>query len=233
MSEAVLDVVTPDGGTRAIALVLHGGRARSTQQVSPRHLAVLRMAPFARSLRAAGARHGLAVARLRFAVRGWNGDQQAPVADLRMALDRLAADHPGSPIALVGHSMGGRSAIYTAEHPAVQTVVALAPWIEAGDPWARLTGRDVLVIHGGYDWMTSPRASAALVTALQGVAHVATYAGIRGDSHAMLRRAGLWHELTTGYVLGSLCGVDPGETVGPTAAQIVQQALAGSPRVDV
>src|SRR4051794_32046169 len=136
-------VAEPDGDPKAIALVLHGGRATSTAAVSAHQLAVLRMTPFIASLRRAGVRRGLAVARMRYLVRGWNGPAQAPVADVRFVLDRLAERYPGVPVALVGHSMGGRAAIHAAGHESVSTVVGLAPWIEARDPVEPLAGRDL------------------------------------------------------------------------------------------
>ena len=233
MTEPVLHVAQPRGDTRAVALVLHGGRAHSTESVRAHHLPVVRMAPFARSLRTAGSRHGLAIARLRFGVRGWNGELRSPVADVNGALATLSTDFPGHPIALVGHSMGGRSAFYAAGHDAVQAVVGLAPWFESGDPSTQLSGRHVLVLHGTRDRVTSARASAAYVTALQGVARSASYVSIHGESHAMLRRAAVWHEITTGYVLGSLCGVAPADTVRPDLANVVEKALAGSPYLEV
>lgn len=233
MSEPVLTVAIPSGDSRAVALVLHGGRARSRQSVRARHLSVVRMAPFARSMQVAGADHGLAVARLRFGVRGWNGELRSPVADVNGALASLSADFPGRPIALVGHSMGGRSAIYVADHPAVRAVVGLAPWIEPSDPWMQLRDRHLLVMHGTRDRMTSARVSAAFVAALQGVARSASYVSIQRESHAMIRRAAVWHEITTRYVLGSLCGVAPGDTVRPDLANVVEKALAGSPYLEV
>ena len=40
--------------------------------------------------------------------------------------------YPGVPIALVGHSMGGRVALHLAGEADVVVVAALAPWIAAG-----------------------------------------------------------------------------------------------------
>ncbi len=76
-------------------------------------------------------------------------------------------------------------------------VVGLAPWIEPGDPFAQLAGRRVLVAHGDRDRMTQRAASAACDPARpRAVAASASYVSIRGERHAMLRRARLWHELT-------------------------------------
>jgi alpha-beta hydrolase superfamily lysophospholipase len=223
-------VSEPDGDAKAVALVLHGGRANSTEPVRGTQLAVLRMAPFAAGLRRAGAARGLAVASARYLVRGWNGAAQAPVADVRWVLDRLADRFPGVPVALVGHSMGGRAAIHAADHPSVAALVALAPWVERGDPYRTVTGRDVLVVHGTGDRITSAKASAAWTEQAATVAASASYVAIRGERHAMLRRPRLWHALASRYVLATLLGSAP---VDGVAADVVRKVLAGEPSVVV
>ncbi|MEP7020739.1 MAG: alpha/beta hydrolase [Pseudonocardiales bacterium] len=226
-SEPKLAVDMPSGPVRAIALVMHGGRSRGTGPVRASQLAVLRMVPIAQHLRHAGAEHGLAVARLRYIQRGWNGAARAPVGDARWALTELERRFPGVPVGLVGHSMGGRAALYVADYPTVQAVVALAPWIEQGDPVDQLAGRRVLIAHGALDRMTSPPASAAYARAAALVADSVSYISIQDDRHAMLRRARLWHELTTGFLLGVLCARPPDGTVAPETTNVLRQALAG------
>jgi alpha-beta hydrolase superfamily lysophospholipase len=190
-------------------------------------IAVLRMTPFATSLIRAGRQHGLAVARLRYLVRGWNGAARSPVPDVQWALDRLADEYPDTPLALIGHSMGGRAALYAAAHPSVRAIVGLAPWIEQGDPYEQVAGRHVLVAHGDRDRITSPRASAAWTQRAATVAASASYVAIHDGRHALLQRPGLWHSLTTAYVLAMLCDVPPAETDGSVAANVVRQVLAG------
>jgi dienelactone hydrolase len=223
-----LHVDRPGGDVRAVALVLHGGRAKGTTPVRARQLAVLRMSPFVTSLRGAGAGSGLAVARMRYLVRGWNAREQSPVADVEWALDQLAGQLPGVPVALVGHSMGGRAALYAAGHEGVRAVVGLAPWIEPGDPVGQLAGRRLLIVHGDRDRMTSPSHSATYARAAAEVAESVGYVTVRGERHAMLRRAALWHELATGYVLSVMCGIPPGGTVGAVAANALREVLAGA-----
>jgi pimeloyl-ACP methyl ester carboxylesterase len=225
--EPALDIATPDGPVRAVALVLHGGRAKGTSPVRPTQLAVLRMAPFASSLRRTGRDHGLAVARLRYLVRGWNGDARSPVPDVEWALGRLADRFPDAAVALVGHSMGARAAIYTAAHPSVRAVVGLAPWLERGDPYDQVTGRHVLVAHGDRDRITSAKGSASWTRKAGTVAASASYVGIHGERHAMLHRASLWHSLTSAYVLAVLCDVLPSETDRSTGANVTAKVLAG------
>jgi len=237
MSDAFLAVAPPPGDVRAIALVLHGGRAKSSAPVRERQLTVVRMKPFVTTLVRDGALHGLAVARLRYAVRGWNGDKQSPLHDVRHALDQLTARFPERPIALVGHSMGGRAALHEAGHSNVDAIVALAPWIERGDPIDGLRGRRVLIAHGTRDRTTSPKASAALARHLQGIAASASFVAVHREGHGLIRRARLWHELTSAYVLATVCDVAPGESVGTDATNVVrnavQKALAGEPVLEV
>lgn len=222
-----LHVDEPAGDVRAVALVLHGGRSRGEGRVRASQLAVVRMTPFAASLRAAGRQRGLAVARLRYLVRGWNGAAQSPVHDVRWALGQLARRFPGVPVALVGHSMGARAAIYAAGHESVRAVVGLAPWLETGDPDAQLAGRRLLIVHGDRDRMTSPAESASYARHAANVAASVSYVTIRRERHAMLRRAADWHQLTTGYVLGVLCDAAPEETIGARNANAIEKILSG------
>jgi pimeloyl-ACP methyl ester carboxylesterase len=231
--EPALSISAPAGEVRAVALVLHGGRATSAAPVRPTQLAVLRMSPFANSLARAGAPHGLAVARLRYLVRGWNGAVRSPVADVEWALRRLDERLPGAPVALIGHSMGGRAAAYAAGYPSVRGFVGLAPWFERGDPYEQLAGRHVLVVHGDRDRITSAKASAQWTRHAATVAASAGYISVHGERHAMLHRASLWHSLTTSYVLAVLCDVRPSETDSSPAANVVAKVLAGDASVVV
>jgi pimeloyl-ACP methyl ester carboxylesterase len=214
-------VAEPEGDVTALAVVLHGGRSRSTAKVRANQLAVLRMVPFAKALHRAGHGHGLGVAHVRYRLRGWNGAAKEPVADVRWVLDRLVERFPGVPAALIGHSMGGRAAVYSADHPAVTTVVGLAPWIEAGDPVATLRGRRVLILHGDADRRTSAAAAEQYASAAAAVAQSASFVRVRGDGHAMLRRPRVWHRLTAGFAIAVLYG----SAAAPVPA--LAEALAG------
>jgi alpha-beta hydrolase superfamily lysophospholipase len=158
-SEAVLTVLHPAGTTRGVALVLHGGRSHSFEPVEARHLSPARMVPFARHLHRAGKDRGLAVWILRNRVRGWNGDEMSPLKDARWALAKIHEAHPGLPVYLLGHSMGGLTAICAADDPQVDAAVALAPWLDDTTPATPLAGRKLLIVHGDQDRWTSPAAS--------------------------------------------------------------------------
>ncbi|MDQ0734161.1 alpha/beta hydrolase [Arthrobacter agilis] len=188
-------------GVRAVALVLHGGRAESFDAVQPQHLSPLRMRPFAARLAAGGRAHGLAVWALRNRVRGWNGADQSALVDARWALDRIAAQHPAVPVYLLGHSMGGLTALYAAGHPQVRAVAALAPWLEPTSPVESVRGRSVLIMHGDTDRWTSPAASLSFARRAQAVARDVHYVRMLGAGHFMFRTLPVWHGLSTSFLL--------------------------------
>lgn len=188
---------------RAAVLVLHGGRAQSLQPVRSNQLAVLRMVPIACRIAAAG-RGQLAVLRLRFGVRGWNGETMSPIADANWALTQLTERYPDRPIGLVGHSMGGRTALRAAGHEQVRSVVGLAPWLPAAEPIDQLAGRHVLLAHGDQDRLTSAAASGRYADRLAAAGIAASFVTVLGDGHAMLRRPKLWHTLAAGFLVGTL-----------------------------
>ena len=223
-----MPALTVDGpaDAGAVALLLHGGRSVSRAKARAHQLAVLRMRPFATSLLAAGGDRGLAVARLRYALRGWNGDLRSPVEDARWALEQVRERFPAAPVALVGHSMGGRTAIHVADDPAVTAVVGLAPWIEPGDPVRTIAGSRLLVLHGDRDHTTSAKASRRFVEAARPLAASAAFVTVRHDGHAMISRPRVWHDLTAAFVTAALLGDTEPAAVQPT--NVVQQALAGA-----
>ncbi len=204
----VIDPPSPLDRVEAVALVLHGGRERSQEPVRPGQLAVRRMRPFVRDLASAGGDHGLAVWLLQNRVRGWNGDERSPVADARWALAQIEGRHGDVPVVLVGHSMGGRSAVHVAGHPSVVGVAALAPWLPRGDPYEQVAGRAVLVVHGQLDTTTSPRASLEWAREAATVTERIWRVQVRRERHAMLWRAGLWHGLVTEFTIATF-GLGP------------------------
>jgi alpha-beta hydrolase superfamily lysophospholipase len=146
----------------------------------------------------------IAVASLRYAVRGWNGSDQSPLADARLALEQIGAKYPGLPIGLLGHSMGGRVALHLADDERVNAIAALAPWVEGQDQPRSHPGLSVLFMHGTLDRMTSPRASLAMANAMAQLGADVSYESVKGESHAMLRQASRWHRETAAFLVGHL-----------------------------
>lgn len=207
---------------RAVALVLHGGRVRSRRTPHTWQPAVARMLPFAGSLARAGGGHGLVVGRVLYRQRGWNGAEACPVGDVEAVLAEVVRRFGPVPVALVGHSLGGRAALRCAGHPAVRAVVALAPWVEEDDPVAQLRGRRVLIVHGDRDRWTDPHASLRYHQRLLGVAAEPVWTAMPGDGHAMLRRARAWHRAACAFTLPALglpaAGCGPAPTPGQSGS---------------
>ncbi|MDT0169913.1 serine aminopeptidase domain-containing protein [Pseudarthrobacter sp. BRE9] len=215
--QPVLTVLEAAGDTKGVVLVLHGGKAHSRDPVEARHLSPARMVPFARHLHRAGRKHGLAVWSLRNSVRGWNGPEMSPLQDARWALRQIAERHPGIPVFLLGHSMGGLTAVCAADHPQVEAVVALAPWLSPQTPAASVAGKKILIIHGTTDHMTSPSQSLAFARRAAAGAASMQYVALKGVGHFMLRKIRVWQTLATGFIIKSFAE-STGAAVRPSPA---------------
>ena len=221
-------IVHAGSEAEAVVLVLHGGREASTAPTRANQLAVIRMLPFAAKLRQHGGNR-VAVARLRYRVRGWNaspGHTPDPVRDADWALDELGRRFPGLPIGLIGHSMGGRTALRVGGRAVA--VAGLAPWLDRTDPVEQLTDTRVLLMHGTDDRMTSPRQTAGFTERLAATGLEPSLVLLTGEKHAMLHKPRLWHELSTQFVLSSvLDGYEPSDwPSAPNDWQHVVQATA-------
>jgi dienelactone hydrolase len=219
-------VLRPAGAeTRAVVLVLHGGQERSRGRTHALLPAYLRMLPFARDLHRRGRDHGVAVWLLRYRYRGWNAPDLDPVTDARWALAEIRRAHPDAPIALVGHSMGGRVGLAVAGEPGVVAVCALAPWTTDEDRVEQLTGRVVLIAHGDRDRLTDPADSLAYALRAKLVSDTVCRFDVRGEGHAMVRRARSWTSLVRRFVLGVLHTQPPSMTITNAMAAPVPAGL--------
>lgn len=190
-------VVRPaTGDTRAVVLLCYGGKATSRSRSRPWHLSAVRLVPFARAIARSGAGEGVATWTLRYGLRGWNDDEASPVPDARWALTEVERRHGPVPVVLVGHSMGGRTALRVAGHPRVVGVIALAPWLSGAEPVGQLDGRRVLVVHGTADRWTSPTESLLFCRRLMDQGVDVHRFELPHLGHFMLRRVALWHGLT-------------------------------------
>lgn len=209
-----------------VVLVLHGGASRGEQAlVSPTQLSVLRMVPVARRIARAGGRR-LAVHRLLNSHRGWDS-RTTPVMDVAWALDRLAEEHGDLPVALVGHSLGGRAALLAGGDPRVRSVVALNPWVTPTDR-ADLRGTQVVVVHGTDDRVALPSRSAELARRLARSTHVG-YVSVPGARHAMLRHGRTFETYAAELVTATLLGVPPRSAA---VAAVLAGARAGEAYVE-
>lgn len=179
----------------AVVLFLHGGQQRNHKPVMRRHASWARMAVMQRSFDPFAKNNNLAVALLKYRVRGWNatpGAEPDPVQDARWAIGELRDRFGPLPIVLVGHSMGGRTACHVADAEGVVGVCALAPWLPQGEPVAALEDRAVSVAHGTADKWTSAKWSEDYVRRACPIATQAAWTSISDAGHFMLSRVREW-----------------------------------------
>lgn len=172
-------------------LVLPGGTDFSYRPFSPTQGSALRMYPFTASIQT---RFGMRVRvkQAQYRVYGWNGDQASPMPQARAALDALAGEHPGIPIAVIGHSMGGRIAALLGDDERVTDILALAPWWQFAD-WRHIhDGVRVRAIHGDADTVTRAPRTAKGIAELAARGVDAEYLAVPGGRHPMLDHLGVW-----------------------------------------
>ncbi|WP_420312737.1 alpha/beta hydrolase [Streptomyces sp. YS-B37] len=178
-------------------ITLHGGPLAGHHPARPWQLAALRMRPVLRSSASAVSLDETLLGQVRYRCKGWNdGDAEQDALRALSELGRLVGDVP---VILVGHAMGGRAALRVAAHPQVRGVVALAPWLPAGEPVGQLVGRSVLLVQGHdgrssgvhiWDYAERARAAGARVGVVV----------VRGGGPWMMRRAGVWHRTVASAV---------------------------------
>lgn len=191
----MLETMTP----RLNVLVLPGGTDHSYRPFSPTQGTALRMYPFTWSIRARF-RGAVDVRQVGYRVYGWNGGQESPMPYARAALDEITSEHPGVPVALIGHSMGGRVAAHLGADARVVAILALAPWWQHHD-WRRIRrGVRVRAIHGDADTLTSPRRTAEGIAELRNNGYDATFVSVPHGHHAMLDHVLLWQDAALEFV---------------------------------
>ncbi|HSV38707.1 MAG TPA: alpha/beta fold hydrolase [Nocardioidaceae bacterium] len=191
------------GAARGLVLMLHGGADKGLDAIDERSLSWRRSRWMMHEIRGKLHDAGLDVWLLRYKVKGWNeqhGPVPSPVPDARWALEQVRAEHGDLPVVLLGHSMGGRTAVYVADDPSVVGVVALAPWLPKDESVAPLVGKHLACAHGRSDKVTSARATARFVERASAVAASAEMVEMGRVGHYMLRRRGAWNSFAVEHV---------------------------------
>lgn len=194
MQEPSLTRNDAPGSPRGVVLMLHGGKDRSHEVVDGSSASWRRCAAMQRAITGRAHDAGVSTWLLRYRHRGWNGGA-GPVADARWALDQVRRDLGDVPVVLLGHSMGGRTAVHVADDPSVRGVVGLAPWFPPGERVSALAGRHLVAAHGRRDRITSFRATATYVDRARPLAASAELRDMGQAGHYMLRRISAWNDV--------------------------------------
>ncbi|MEV6410306.1 alpha/beta fold hydrolase [Kribbella sp. NPDC051718] len=196
MSFPRIDLLVAPADATELILLAHGGEEESREPAGAWRPAILRMWSFVPAARAGAP--GAAVGLMRYRYRGWNGAD--PVADLRAVLDRLPARI--TRVVLIGHSMGGRAIVAAGNHPLVDGVLALAPWLPDGEPLVQLRG-PVVFAHGTADRITDPAQTAAYAKRLRASGVPVALLSVAAENHTMLQRSPDWNALVRDFAAGT------------------------------
>lgn len=135
----------------------------------------------------------LAFLEVKFRIKSWNRLDMC--AEDCLAAIEEATDAGAQEVLLLGFSMGGAVAIKSADHPAVKTVLGLAPWIPDRLSLSTLRGRRLVVLHGALDrWLpgipgVSPESSRRGFERAQREGVDGTYSLLAGAIHPIAVRA--------------------------------------------
>lgn len=203
----ILEVDVDRPAPQAAVVLLHGGPERGFGETRRWSLPYRLMLPFGREVRDRS-QGRVAVIRLRHRHSGWNGGEESPLREARWAVDELERTAPGIKIGLLGHSLGGRTALRAAEHPAVTSIVALAPWVPPGEAVEQLRGREVLIVQGDRDRVCPPTDTRRYVADAEGAGIALDYQEIPGSGHLMLRHRDRWLGLAADHLARTLLDSD-------------------------
>ncbi|MFE9658827.1 alpha/beta hydrolase [Streptomyces sp. NPDC005955] len=216
----------PVGATvSGVVLVLPGGEETSERR--PSRLTVGSARGLGRHLARRGRSKGLVTHVVRYRARGWNGPQALLASDAQWAADEAVRRYGDVPVCLAGVGMGGRAALRAGGHPAVHSVLALAPWLpeeggaEPPEPVKQLAGRRVMIVHGTKDVRNDPELSFRLAARAKKANRDICRFEVHADGHGLRQYQDEVRALSVNFVLGTLFGV--------RFARPVADALAAPP----
>jgi hypothetical protein len=197
-----------------VVLLLPAGSAVSTRRCSL--VTTAAALPLARRLVRAGRAEGLVAHIVHYRFRGWNGEHAHPAADAAWAVDEIVRRYGDVPVCLLGVDMGARAALRAAGHPAVNSVVALAPWFppdqegreqqgQDAEPVSHLVGRHVLIVHGTDDAACDPRLSYRFAERAKKINPNICRFEVHSDGHSLHQHRLEVFALATDFILGTLC----------------------------
>lgn len=209
-----------------VVLLLPGGEESSGRRPSPM-MATASVRGLGRRLARAGREEGLAAHVVHYRYRGWNGTEAHLAQDAGWATEEVVRRYGDVPVCLAGVDMGARAALHAGGHAAVNSVLAIAPWLPEEDvaappePVKQLAGRRVLVVHGTNDARTDPELSFRLAARAKKANRDVCRFEVHSDGHALRQHRDEVHALAEDFVLGSL--------FGRAYSRPVEDALAAPP----
>ncbi|MED7821704.1 alpha/beta hydrolase family protein [Streptomyces chiangmaiensis] len=192
-------------------LLLPGGDEISARRPSPL-MAAASVRALGRRLARAGRDEGLVIHVVHYRYRGWNGSEAHLSQDAAWAADEIVRRHGDVPVCLAGVGMGGRAALHAAGHTAVDSVLALAPWLPEDDmaaspePVKQLAGRQVLIVHGTNDERTDPELSFRLAERAKKANRDICRFEVHADGHGLHQYRSEVQSLAADFVMGTLFG---------------------------
>ena len=207
-------------------LLLPGGEEVSGRRPSALWAAVS-VRGLGRRLARAGAGEGLAVHAVHYRYRGWNGSEAHLAADAAWAADEIVRRYGDVPVCLAGVDMGARAALHAGGHDAVNSVLAMAPWLPEEDmaappePVRQLVGRRVLLVHGTKDERCDPELSFRLAARAKKANRDVCRFEVHSDGHGLHQYRAEVHALAEDFVMGVL--------FGRALSRPVEDALAAPP----
>ncbi|MBW8819069.1 MULTISPECIES: dienelactone hydrolase [unclassified Streptomyces] len=209
-----------------VVLLLPGGDESSLRRPASMRLPSAVRA-LGRRLARSGQADGLAAHLVHYRYRGWNGSEAHLAHDATWAADEIVRRYGDVPVSLVGVDMGARAALRAAGHEAVNSVVAIAPWLPEEDvaatpePVKQLVGRRVLIVHGTNDEQTDPELSFRLASRAKKANREVCRFEVHSDGHGLHQYRAEVQALTEDFVMGAL--------FGRALSRPVQDALAAPP----
>lgn len=209
-----------------VVLLLPGGDEESARRPSPM-LATASVRALGRRLARAGREEGLAIHVVHYRYRGWNGSEAHLAGDASWAADEAVRRYGDVSVCLAGLGMGGRAALRAGGHDAVNSVVAMAPWLPEDDvaatpePVKQLAGRRVLIVHGTRDDVCDPELSFRLAARAKKANRDVCRFEVHSDGHGLHQYRSEVHALAEDFVMGAL--------FGRAFSRPVEDALAAPP----
>lgn len=194
-----------------VVLLLPGGDEASHRKPGP-VLATSYVRALGRRLMRAGRGEGLAAHVVHYRYRGWNGSDANLVSDALWAADEVVRRYGDVPVCLAGIDMGGRAALHAGGHEAVNSVLAIAPWLPEEDvaaspePVKQLGGRRVMIVHGTNDERTDPELSFRLAARAKKANRDVCRFEVHSDRHGLQQHRDEVLALAEDFVMGALFG---------------------------